>query len=285
MPRPPCFLAALALLLPLAACDGGGEGAATELTVMTQNLGLGADLYALFGPGCQEPAAARACVDAFWTAVQASDYPARAEALAERIAAAGADVVALQEATAFYRSSSGDAPPVLDFLGLLLEALDARGASYGVSTWDTGTDVTLAATSGAPLRFVERDVILVTRDIGDEVHDARGGRFTAPALFRHGGQTVQLQRGYAFIWATKDRLPFRLYTSRIEESPEEAEIRGLQALDLEEAFEEAPGATIFAGDLSAGPADEGAAGLAYALLAGPNGTFEDAWAAGEERTG
>jgi hypothetical protein len=76
-----------------------------QVTVMTQNLYLGTDLNPIFGAASLP--ALFAAVGAGCAQVQANDFPARAQAIADEIAAAKPDLVGLQEAE-LYRT---DVPP------------------------------------------------------------------------------------------------------------------------------------------------------------------------------
>jgi hypothetical protein len=70
----------------------------------------------------------------------ANDFPARAEAIADEIAAAKPDLVGLQEATLYRTDVPPDGPATraetvaLDFLATLEAALQARGLSYEAVT-------------------------------------------------------------------------------------------------------------------------------------------------------
>ena len=65
-----------------------------QVTVMTQNLYLGTDLAPIFTAPNLPALFAR--VGAGWAQVQSNDFPARAQAIANEIAAAKPDLVGLQ---------------------------------------------------------------------------------------------------------------------------------------------------------------------------------------------
>src|SRR5687767_2413541 len=98
--------AVAALLLPATAASAG-ESSSNEVTVMSRNLYLGADLTpALTATSTTQLALA---ASAILETVNQTDFPARAEPLAREIKAAGADIVGLQE-VALYRTDNDGAP-------------------------------------------------------------------------------------------------------------------------------------------------------------------------------
>ena len=93
-------LLSVALVASLAACGADAPAASpppadgpATLTVMTQNLYLGADLDLLAAPGADVPTVA----EQLWASMLASDFPARAKVIAATVQAADPDLLALQE--------------------------------------------------------------------------------------------------------------------------------------------------------------------------------------------
>ena len=102
-------LLALALLAaPLVACDEDGPQAIdqeVEFTVMTRNIYVGANIDVLMmTPLGDIPVVAAQ----LWGEIQATDFAARAEALADEIADAQPHLVGLQEVSLFRHQSPGD---------------------------------------------------------------------------------------------------------------------------------------------------------------------------------
>src|SRR5262245_66367975 len=129
-------VAATALLaVPVARADQPHPFAGDrQVTVMTQNLYLGTDLNPIFG--APSLPALFAAVGAGWLQVQANDFPARAQVIADQIAAAQPDLVGLQEAE-LYRTdfppdgSATPAEPVAyDFIQLPVDAPAPRGPPH-----------------------------------------------------------------------------------------------------------------------------------------------------------
>ena len=148
--------------------------------VMTRNLYLGADIMAIAAaPGPEE---ALLAANVAWATVQASRYPARAAAMAEEIAEARPDVLALQEVTTWRLGPPlaclAGAPvtpvadePAIDFLPTLLHALEREGAHYEVAAQVTSMDAELCIgdpsdpASLRDLRYTDHDVILVRKGV------------------------------------------------------------------------------------------------------------------------
>jgi endonuclease/exonuclease/phosphatase family metal-dependent hydrolase len=176
-----CFALAVAALLAPAIGTAAKKGKNDpNITVMTRNLYLGADL----GPAISAPDTCGA-IDAggqILNDVDASNFPARAKLLAKEIANANPDLVGLQEVALwrFQEVSDFSATPAeevrYDFLALLQEELKARGAKYEVAVVqdefdqelpaDTdGSDATNEFICGADEdgRLTMRDAILVRK--------------------------------------------------------------------------------------------------------------------------
>src|SRR5262249_23238694 len=141
-----------------------------QVTVMTQNLYLGTDLNPIFAAASLP--ALFAAVGAGFAQVQANDFPARAQAIADSIAAAKPDLVGLQEAELYRTDAPPDGPATpaetvaYDFIQLLEAALAERGlACEPVATFN-GSDVELPA--GLPptfdVRFTDRVSLLARTD-------------------------------------------------------------------------------------------------------------------------
>src|SRR6266481_3752764 len=107
---------------------------ARDITVMTQNLYVGADVDLVIralgtpDPGDDFPALLFAI-----QTVGKTDFPARAEAIADRIARARPHAVGLQEVSQINIDLRPLGVPAVvdqDFIGLLQAALAARGLNY-----------------------------------------------------------------------------------------------------------------------------------------------------------
>jgi endonuclease/exonuclease/phosphatase family metal-dependent hydrolase len=153
------------------------EANARKLDVMTANLYLGADIFRIVEAAADtdNPYAIPTAVTQVFGIVQATNFPERAEAIADSIMQRRPDVIGLQEVS-WYRTGPYDGIPVnaedtaYDFLQILMDALAARGLDYRVAGEVTNADVEapmFVSDQGdlADLRLTDRDVILVRGNV------------------------------------------------------------------------------------------------------------------------
>lgn len=207
---------ALGLLVGLAVAPPAHADDA-ELTVMSRNLYLGADVSVALDLLPDMPAAAQF----MWDQVAATDFSARAPKLAAELARERPDVVALQEATQWLcrPSALGSSTVVFDFTEQLLRATEAAGVPYVLATHDgvramnpgyripalpslttvrdPETFQPLFGTDSAACGFTIGDALLVRADRAQDVTGVGIGDYDAhytvvPVLF-------EVDRGYA--WA------------------------------------------------------------------------------------
>lgn len=296
------LLAALLLAtgLLMAGCDlikpGDDEGGAeADVTVMTRNLYLGADLFVLLEAQNTQELIARA--GQLYNTVLATDFPTRAGALAAEIEAAGPALIGLQEVSLYRVQAPSDflqnpglnADSVaFDFLAILQDSLAARGLSYDVAASVENADVELPAATdpGDPgalidVRLTDRDVILARSDVRTE------GAVTATydavlPLPVAGGLTIPFVRGYAQIEAEVGGASFVFANTHLEvgSSPEAAAVQEAQAQALIDALAEEGGPVVLVGDFNS--AADGSSTGSYALL---TDTYADAFAQAGAGTG
>ncbi|HZD17807.1 MAG TPA: endonuclease/exonuclease/phosphatase family protein [Actinomycetota bacterium] len=175
----------VALIVAALVATAGGPAAARgkkkghlvrDLTVMTQNLYLGTDITPILQAAQADPASLPFVAGQAWVDVQATDFPARAEAIADEIAATRPEVVGLQEVSLWRTGAFEVAPPftpaetvAYDFLDLLLDALEARGLAYEevVSVENFDGELPALPPGQAPLdvRLTDRDAIIARTDL------------------------------------------------------------------------------------------------------------------------
>ena len=109
-----------------------------ELKVMTQNLYLGSSLDAAID--ATNPAEFLVAVATIYGTVQFTNFPARAEAIAAEVAANNPDVIGLQEVSNWISVGPG-APPSLDFLAILQQALQNEGLHYSVAAVSNNANI------------------------------------------------------------------------------------------------------------------------------------------------
>ena len=306
------LMALLALAVPVGALAGGGDGGhgrdnahgkqggwhhgwpprgsrkgGPEITVMTRNVFLGADL----GPALSATTLGGAIDGAgvIWNELLATDFPARAVPLAREMKRAKPDLVGLQEVALWRQQIPSDlgAPPSgvgqpatevkFDFLALLLAELGRIGAHYEVvavqQEFDEelpvdldGSDATGGA-FGAELdgRLTMRDVILVRKGGNVRTGATAAGHFESIFEPIVGGFIpIPVERGWVSVdaelvgkgsWKRPAR-SFRFVNTHLEAFGEptirEAQARELFApggpLDTDEQV-------ILVGDLNSGTAE------------------------------
>lgn len=294
-------LAVAALAVPAEATKPGTGDAkprgpaapARTVDVMTRNLYLGASLTpivtALAGgdPGRIVAAATRT-----WGEVQASEPEARMAAVADEIVAAKPAAVGLQEVTEWstyaYDPATGEASDptvVYDFLGLLMKALEERGADYRVvegATAENFTSDPIPVLSGRPfpteaIGLLDRDVVIVRDNV--KAANAENGSFRTilgPPAF-----PLAIDRGWGSADLRTKRASFRFVNSHTEAfGPEEVrvgEVTELFAAQAAVAAEHGVLPTVYVGDYNSDAPDGATPGeAAYRLLAS---RLTDSWVA------
>src|SRR2546425_1943316 len=255
----------------VAASTVAGAPVATRITVMTQNLYIGADvdqvIAALASGGDPLPALLVAV-----RTVEQTAYPVRAGAIADEIARARPHVVGLQEVTDLDLDLSALGIPVIsqDFLSILEAALAARGLNYVLAAEMTNT---AAALHFGPISVtvVDHDAILV-----DASRVTVGPTVTAHRYAANIGMVapgVDLERGFVAIDATIGGVTIKVADTHLESGNGAAfaPLRAAQAGELVEAFDTATPVMLL-GDFNDPPDSP-----MHAVIAGAG--FTDAWAA------
>ena len=267
-----------------------------RLTVMTQNLYLGSSLDpALKATTPEQFVGAVATI--YGTAVF-TNFPRRAEAIADTIAAEDPDLVGLQEVTNWIAQPlvAGPTPPSFDFLTILQAALAKRGLDYRVAVVSQNADIgpaplvapdfgCAAPTATTPfkcsVRLQDRDVILVNHDThGLKIRNTRTGDYVAQQEFTPPGVTIPVSfaRGWAYVDATYRGTDFRFTTTHLE-IEQFAKVQEAQAAEFLAGPARAHGRPVIAtGDFNsaADPATTTTPTATYSLLT--KSWFKDAWA-------
>src|SRR5580765_5272886 len=154
------LVAIVADLNTAAWAQGRDVGGKRDLDVATFNLYVGADFAPVLTLDPSDPAYFNkliAGVAAVHGQILQSNFPVRAEALAEQIVQRDPDLVALQEVSLIRRQSPGDliiggSTPALDveldYLAILLNALERHGGHYVVASQVQDTDVEVPLFTG-----------------------------------------------------------------------------------------------------------------------------------------
>jgi endonuclease/exonuclease/phosphatase family metal-dependent hydrolase len=239
--------AALAAVLVALVAAAPAQGARTaQVTVMTRNLYLGADLIPAAAAKDQQQLrdAATAIVDH----VQATDFPARAKLLAAEVAKARPDLLALQE-VATWRTGRGGAPAqtvVYDWLALLRHQLARRHLRYRLVAAQPEFDFQVPTNSGYDARLTLRNAVLA----GPRVKNvsSRSAQFKRFLPIHTQVGSANIRRGYDAVTASVGGVRFRLVNTHLEAySPQ---IRTDQAKELVAGPLKSRLPVILAGDLN-----------------------------------
>ncbi|WP_159083827.1 endonuclease/exonuclease/phosphatase family protein [Nocardioides terrigena] len=289
--------------LTLMAPWGGGAQAAPErdLTFMSYNLYLGSSLDPALEvpslPPPQQPAAFVAAVATIYGTAVFTDFPTRAEAVADIIADEEPDVIGMQEVTKWIaQATAADStanPPSYDFLEILMAALAARGLDYEVAAvtqnanigpaplFSPQFDCVAVAPADCVVTLQDRDVILVNADT-PALHwdNPQSGTYDAQqSIPLPGGPAASFGRGWVTIDAKYRGRRFHVANTHLEVSGF-PEVQEAQAQEFLDGPAEGPGADIALGDFNS--AADGSTTSSYALL---TDRFRDAWAVNPQDPG
>ena len=256
---------------------------ASGITVMTRNVYLGFDIDALLAGQMELGAALEA--------LAATDFPARAGALADEIAATRPHLVGLQEVIDYRVQVPGDflstfvpnaTTPMLPFLAILMQQLDARGLDYHVVVKNPTTDVEVpmftSLTDYMDIRYTDHDVILRRGDV--QVEDVTADTFQARITFNLGGIPGERPLGYAAVEAVANGTPLLFVSTHLEtQSSPDVQVAQIEELIDWMDAQELP--IVLVGDLNSAanasaPADRKTDTYGLLLEAG----FHDVWLRG-----
>jgi len=244
---------------------------ASEVSVMTQNLYVGADVDAVIGalaspnPNDDVPALLFAI-----NTLGETDFPARADAVADAIARARPHVVGLQEVSVIDIDLTGLGLPVvvhLDFLAILQAKLAERGLHYVLAA--QVQNITAVPLPGISL--VDHDAMLVDADRVTIV-SASGQNFAVNVGVVAPG--VELKRGWVTARTTIDGQPYTFVSLHAEADLGGAHLDGLRALQIGEVVGTVGGdaRVVMMGDFNDVPTSS-----MHQVLTGAG--FTDVWAA------
>lgn len=264
---------------------------ARGLTVMTRNLYLGGDIFAV--AAATSPAQVPLLVTQLWQQIVASNFPERAGAIAEEIAEASPHLVGLQEVPIYRIDPVSDAivggtrpatAVALDFLAVLQAELAARGLCYNVAAVVTLSDIEMpmiVATSPtlkfSDIRYTDRDVILARCDV--PTSDPRSGVYTARLTLNVGGFPVTVLRGWTSVLATVGGVTYRFANTHLEVNAFPV-IQLAQARELIAVLAGETHPVVLVGDFNS--AADGSQTATYGVLLSEGG-FVDAWSEAHPR--
>ena len=255
---------------------------AEPLTVMTYNVYVGANMEPLLGITnlVEVPAA----VTEVYNKAIASDFPGRAAGIAASIKTHRPHIIGLQEISLMRLQSPGDrltgGDPaeeiVLDFLEILMDALQTEGLNYQVAAKVQNFDVEMpmgSFTEYDDVRLTDFDVILTRDDVTVSRPTVTNyvNTFTVEELF------VEIARGYAAIDATVAGTTYRVINTHLESFLKD--IRVAQARELIDGLATETLPIILLGDFNT-PAPDG---TAYQMFISAG--YIDTWQMDSEGTG
>jgi len=276
--------------------QGRNIGGKRGVVVATSNLYVGSEFDRVLALDPSDPEFFQKLVSGVATIhgeILQSDFPSRANALAEQIVIRLPDLIALQEVSLIRRQSPGDliiggnAPATeveLDYLAILLEAIESRGGHYAVASSVQDTDVEVPLFTGEgfdDVRLTDRDVILVRTDLPPghlRISNPQGKNFGVALPLPIGGFAY---RGWCSIDVETRGRSFRFINTHLEN----ALPPGLPNVQLAQTYEllaDPAGTTlpvVLAGDFNS-DAYGNYSSETYALLTGQQpgqGHFTDAW--------
>jgi endonuclease/exonuclease/phosphatase family metal-dependent hydrolase len=272
------FLGLLGTILVAASgCDGGSD---PELTVMSMNVYYGFDVDPLLA--ADDPAQIPVLAAQAYAQLVSTNFPERADAIAEEIARKRPDLVGLQEVALIRRQSPGDAivggtvpaeDVVYDYLDLLLKALAARGADYRLAGRVQNVDVELPMiVSDDPptfddIRLTDYDVVLARGDVS--VSNVVAANYQVRLPLANLG--IDVPRGYVMLDATRGKgRTFRFATTHLEDTPF-PDVQMAQAQELLGVLSSATTPVILVGDFNSPAPDN----PTYQYLVSQG--FGDAW--------
>ncbi|HLB83068.1 MAG TPA: endonuclease/exonuclease/phosphatase family protein [Gemmatimonadales bacterium] len=196
---------------------------APGITALTWNVYLGADIGRVLQARTAEEAVVLATEE--WGHVQATDFPARAGALARAIAARRPHVVGLEE-LALFRTTDNPFEPATrvayDFLHLVTDSLHARGLDYAAAAVDRTTDLQVPVIAGvdasgqpilAGVRWTDGDAVLVRADV--PYTNPRFGVYDASQPVTIGGVTSRVYQGWSSVETTVGGRSYRFVATHL----------------------------------------------------------------------
>jgi len=280
--------------LPATLAAGMDQRADSEhITVMTRNLYLGANLDpAIAAIFSGNPDAISQAATATWASVVATNFPERAEVLADEIAHSQPQLVGLQEVS-LYRTGPADTfsenpTPArrvrLDYLEILLQELNERGLHYAPVAVTKNFDVENPGET-APgvlqdIRLTDRDVILVRTDLPSselKLSNVQTANFHTNASLPIGttGQFVTILRGWGSVDVKVRNKQFRFINTHLEQEGFFNQVQVAQGNEILSGPANTTLPVILVGDYNSRADRTGTP--TYSNLTGAG--FKDAWSA------
>ncbi|MCI0692236.1 endonuclease/exonuclease/phosphatase family protein [candidate division KSB1 bacterium] len=234
---------------------------AEDLTVMTRNIYVGADVDAVLA--AQSPEQVPVLVAQAFQTLLATNFHERAQALADEIQRNRPHLIGLQEVSLIRTQSPGDAvvggttpaeTVLFDYLAILMDALKQRGLCYKVAGQIANADVEVPMLVNTdPLAFDDvrlndYDVVLARQDV-EIIHVAQANyeaRLEVPSL------GAEIPRGFVAVKARINDETIRFVNTHLEPAsiPELLPIQLGQAQELAAFLQNETLPIVLVGDLN-----------------------------------
>lgn len=255
------------------------------LTVMTYNVYVGSSADPLLS--VENLGQVPGEVAKIYNNIMASDFPGRAVAIAKSIKTHQPHLIGLQEISLIRRQSPGDLllggtisadEVVLDFLKILMDALQAEGLNYQVAAQVENIDIEMPMIMGTDLidaRLTDYNVILSRSDV--EISNPMSANYENALTIEM--LEFEVKRGYAAVDATVAGATYRVVNTHLEVKRLSEEKNIAQAQELVDVLSNETLPIILLGDFNTRATD--GAGYQIILSAG----YIDVWQMDSEGTG
>lgn len=256
---------------------------AQPLTVMTYNVYVGSSAEPLLN--VENLLQAPTEVAKMYNNVLAADFPSRAAAIAKTVSTYNPHLIGLQEISLIRRQSPGDFLPdnptlaedvVLDYLQILMDALQAEGLDYQIAAQVENIDVEMPMFSDVGLddiRLTDYDVVLSRSDV--EISRPTSANYETELTIEL--LELEIERGYAAVDATVSGTTYRFVNTHLEAFAEDVRVPQTQELVDILADESLP--IILLGDFNT----RATHGTGYQIIISAG--YEDLWQMDSEGSG
>ena len=273
--------AALALATTVVPLQAFADNDVDKIKVMSRNIYLGADIFPVVAiaqnPDPANPLAVPIAVAEVLQTVHATNFPERAQALADEISRRNPHVIGLQEVSQWFTGPAdslvgGTTPAsdvVYDFLDILLAAMAERGLDYTVATVSDNAEIELPMFTGIDgagnptfldLRLEDRDVVLVRNSNNVSFSNTYSATFQNNLAIPLGGVSVEFTRGFNMLDVNVKGADYRFVNVHLEVGGSEP-FKSFQAIQMNELLQTVNATTlpetpvIMVGDFNSSPDD------------------------------
>jgi endonuclease/exonuclease/phosphatase family metal-dependent hydrolase len=280
-PRKVVLLALAALMLvPATALAGSSKKSkTTNVTVMTRNLYLGADIISLATATDRNDFEQKAT--ALFQTVGKTDFKSRSALIADEIKKNKPDFVGMQEVALWRKGADGvkdgSATPatevVYDWMADLKAELKKRKLKYKVARVQTEFDFEGPTSMGHDIRFTQQDAVLVRSDRKIKTKKAKSANYDAAfqVPLNSIGETANVKRGYIYVDATVNGAKFRFVDTHLEAYSEDIGLA--QAKELTKGPLRGKGQKVLVGDMNSEIGSDASDPIDHLLDFGLDDTF------------